>query len=568
VFESLQLAEFGNRIPGLTFEVIAEDGEISIEALTEGLGRPVEAARPLPGLVGFSDEGGPVAESLATIDQVYPISFDASGETLRFVASDGVLSPVAALPEAAVAREEGDSFGQLSGQTSRRQARKENVPAGLRYYDVARDFQAGLQRVVGRSQPGTDRLIEFPGALPAAKAKQLVNAAYQRSLWSSESLSWRIAEIDPALAPGRVVSVPGRVGHWRIESWEWRDSGIELGLHKMPPNMVQKIVADPGEVLAPSDIIATPTLLHAFEVPWSETVSSDARQFYAAVSSISGGWKGAALYGERGGALSYLQPSGRRRSIIGALTSRVEGMDSALFDRWTRLEVGLVSNDFELPCSTIQGLAEGKNRLLIGDEVLQFVDAKPLGFGKWEISGLLRGRGGTEAAALRGHEAGTAVVLLDDKPVLIDRADPAIAEITQMAAIGLADPEPVLSPIANAGLSRRPLTPVHPRAVLDHDGGLSLSWTRRARGAWQWSAAEVPLNEVEERYLAGLGDPDAPLVGWEVSAPRLRLDAASVAKLTIEHMGASIWVRQVGSFAMSDPLVLHVLSPAETGPSQ
>ena len=559
VFESLQLAEFGNRIPGLTFEVIADDGEISLEAITQGIGRPVIATRPLPDLTGFSDEGGSVAASLATIDQVYPISYDASDTTLRAMAAESVAGSVTMLPEAAAALDEGDSFGPQSGQTSKRQARTDNVPIGLRYYDTARDFQAGLQRVDGRAQPNSNRLIEFPGALPAAKAKELANAAYQRSLWATETLSWRVAEIDPSLSPGRIVAVPGRAGYWRVESWEWRDSGVELQLCKIPPDSAPRTVADPGDILAPPDKIATPTLLHAFEVPWSGSGAIDTPEIYAAASSLSSGWTGAALYAEIGGSLSYLKPSGRRRSIFGSLANDAAPADAALFDRRTQLRVELVSPDFQMSGSTMQGLADGENRLLLGDEVLQFASANPITPGIWELSGLLRGRGGTEAAALRGHEAGTAVVLLDDKPVPLDTRDAAMPEMSRIAAIGLADTDPVLSPIANAGISRKPLIPVHPRAVFDVEGYLNLSWTRRARGAWYWPVADVPLNESVERYVVGLGDPDAPVTGWETSEPKLRIDSAALQGLAAQHAGASVWVRQVGSFALSDPLLLHTL---------
>src|SRR3546814_14919305 len=33
VFEDLQLADYGNRIPSLTFEVFADEGEVGIEAI-------------------------------------------------------------------------------------------------------------------------------------------------------------------------------------------------------------------------------------------------------------------------------------------------------------------------------------------------------------------------------------------------------------------------------------------------------------------------------------------------------------------------------------------------------
>ena len=52
VFEGLELADFGNRIPALTFEVIADEAPVTMQALLEPLERPVTLARPLDGLPG------------------------------------------------------------------------------------------------------------------------------------------------------------------------------------------------------------------------------------------------------------------------------------------------------------------------------------------------------------------------------------------------------------------------------------------------------------------------------------------------------------------------------------
>ena len=44
--------------------------------------------------------------------------------------------------------------------------------------------------------------------------------------------------------------------------------------------------------------------------------------------------------------------------------------------------------------------------------MIQFARASAIGGGQWRLEGLLRGRGGTERAALTGHAAGTSFVLL------------------------------------------------------------------------------------------------------------------------------------------------------------
>jgi len=87
-----------------------------------------------------------------------------------------------------------------------------------------------------------------------------------------------------------------------------------------------------------------------------------------------------------------------------------------------------------------------------------------------------------------------------------------------------------------------------------------LGWTRRARGAWTWpDGVETPLGEQAEAYLAGLGNTEQPLLRWELAQPRLELSAATLAQLSSAHPGERLWVRQVGSFAVSPPLLLTTL---------
>lgn len=558
VFEGLQLADFGNRIPALSFEIVADGGEVTLAELVEPLGPPVETARPLAGLAGFSDEGGPLAATLSAVGDVYPLACDAGGAQLTIRAADAIPVEVPELPEAAIDPGE-DGFGAASGQARRRAPDAREIPDGLRYYDTARDYQPGLQRADGRARPGRSRTIEFPGALDAGTARGLANAAAERAGWSRETLAWRIAELDPALVAGSVVRVPGHAGYWRVEAWEWRERGIELELRRLPPGAARQPPADPGQALPAPDLVATPTELVAFEAPWDGLGAGASRRVYAAPSSASGGWTGTALHAEQGGALVPLGGSGTRRSVIGQTTAPLASSPAMRLEQSASVEVELVSVDFALADTTPEALANGANRALVGGEVLQFTQAEPLGAAQWRLSGLLRGRGGTEAAALAGQPAGAPFVLLDDRPIAIDPA--LLGSATALAAIGLADSEPVSAPILNPGLSLRPLVPVHPRSRSDGAGGLVLEWTRRARGAWTWpDGIETPLNEQAEAYVAGLGGTAQPVLRWQLDEARLTLSAALLAQLAAEHAGKPLWVRQAGSFAQSDPLLLMVVA--------
>ena len=207
----------------------------------------------------------------------------------------------------------------------------------------------------------------------------------------------------------------------------------------------------------------------------------------------------------------------------------------------------------------MHALAGGANRLLVGAEILQFAVPTPLGGGRWSLRGLLRGRGGTEQEAMRGHATGTDAVVLD---AAIASLDPEIASgvTPTIAAIGLGDSEPVEAVVQRASRALVPLTPVHPRSVQHGDGSQLLSWTRRARGAWDWrDAVDVPLVEESERYLVGIGAPEAPLASWQVTEPRLLLTAAMRSEIETLWPGRSVWVRQQGTAALSDPLLLDTL---------
>lgn len=558
VFEDLQLADFGNRIPALTFEIFADDGDVSLSQMIDAQDHAVSVAHSLPALAGFSEEGGPLISSLEAIGELYPFSCNASGQTLSISSADDATSEAALLPPPAV-DPTGDSFGTTDGHSRSRQTDLRDVPEGLRYYDLARDFQPGLQRADGRSVPGRNRIIEFPGALAAQDARRLANQAAERAAWGHERLNWRMAELDASLEPGKLVRVPGRRGIWRIEAWEWRETGVELDLLRLPHGPGRTQAADAGEVRAPRDLQATPTYLRAFELPWNGIGAPSDRQIFVAASSGSAGWTGAALFVQDGSILTPAGSTGRLRSVMGNLSASLPPGDPALIDRHNRLEVELVAPDLILSSASLDSVANGANRALLGDELIQFTHARHIEGRRWELTGLLRGTGGTEKAAMHGHPLGTAFVLLDGTPVRIDAALAGAA--TSVAASGIADAEPVYAPIALSGVGQQPLTPVHPQAYLRTSGELQLGWTRRARGSWAWpEAVEVPLVEEAERYRVGVGDTVAPALLWDVSAPHHVLPAAEYAALRTQFPGQAIWVRQIGSQAQSDPLLLHILS--------
>lgn len=553
VFEDLELADFGNRIPALSFEVFADYGTLVLAEVLAGVIEDCDAPLELTGLAGLSCEG-PVGETLAMLDPVFPMDCDA-GERLT-IARESAL-PLIALPPPVVALGDGD-FGGPAGFVRRRGAEAERPVEVLRYYDTGRDYQPGTQRAPGRPLPGQPQAIELPAALDAAAARALIEGAARRGNWARQVLSWRTAQLDPAVVPGAVVTVPGEAGRWRVRAWEWRASGVELSLTRLPPALVgDASAADPGRFNPPPDLALAETVLAAFELPRDGTGDGTTPLLQAAVSSPGAGWTGAALYIDPGdGGLQPLGPSGRARSIMGVATTVLPAAGPALFDRSSSVTVTLVDPAMALASTSLAQLANGANRALLGGELMQFADAESLGGGQWRLTGLLRGRGGSEAA-LASHVAGEAFVLLDGTPVALDAALVGTWPEGRIAAVGLADPAPVLAPIVNRGATLRPLSPVHGRRLPTGDGSLQLVWTRRARGAWTWlDDVEVPLHEASEAYRVEYAVGTAVLASWELTAPELAVPSATWAALAVP--GGTFAIRQSGAYSLSDPLIVPV----------
>lgn len=560
VFENLDLAEFYNHIPALTFEVIADDA-FDLADVIGDLVDDVDAAVPLQAIAGYTCDG-PLSDALQSLGQVIPLQLDAAGEPLvitRERLQDGAI----ALAEAAIAAGD-DAMAPASGFARHRAQPSGPRPAALRYYDVGRDYLPGIQRASGQPLPGEPITVELPAALDAASARAAIERSARRFNWDRERISWRTCELDPSVAPGAIVTLPDVVGRWRVQDWEWREAGVELSLERVAPSGADappQLGSDPGRTVPPLDAPPSATALVAFELPLGPGDSPDAARPVAAVSSASSSWSGAALYADRGdGALHPLGPSGRARNVVGITEAALPAASPLLFDRHAHCTVSLVDPAMPLASASIEAIAAGGNLALVGQEILQFIQATALGDGRWRLQGLLRGRGGTEAA-IGTHDAGEPFVLLDGRHRVLDPATLGLDPARQVIALGRGDPAPVAAPVLLSGITLRPLPPVHPRREVLADGTWRLTWTRRARGGWGWQdGVDVPLVEQKEAYLVTLGPLDAELAQWTLDKPRLDIPPPLLADLMTQAFGETFRVRQQGTHALSEPCPICTLS--------
>ncbi len=555
VFENLQLGDFGNRIPALTFEVIAsEDAQIPLADLLPS--SVAGSDDTLDFALGISDQGGPLISTLSTLDQVYPIALSIDGGRVQLTSRARVPTEPPLLPKEFV------SLDISEGQERFRRRAPANVrePLSLRYYDEQRDYQPGIQSADGRKLSGRTRTVDLPVTMTSSGAKQLVNENAGREKWRREQLLWRINTLDSNTKAGDIVRVPDLEGYWRIESLEWLDRGIELVLDLVPPSGFSPSLGDAGAIVPPIDLPVPQSELRVFELPSNGSIGADPQVIYAALSASSRVWSGAAIFVEEDATLKPIGTSASNRATMGILQQSIGPSAGVLFEPNARLDVSLSAFDLGFESTDLAGIANGKNRLFVGGEVLQFLSATSLGDGQWALIGLLRGRGGTEEFAISGHPAGTEAILINEEIIALEFDNAIAGEAARFAAIGRGDPDPVFAAVLSPGLSRRPIPPVHPRIDISTSNTRKFCWTRRARGQWRWDTLfEVPLAEQEERYEIGFGPVENPFALWSTTSPSFTLGETELSNLAAVHGGGDLWVRQIGTYSASPPCLLMSL---------
>lgn len=220
-------------------------------------------------------------------------------------------------------------------------------------------------------------------------------------------------------------------------------------------------------------------------------------------------------------------------------------------DRRNDIEVELAHAGMILTGADRAALDAGANLALVGEELLQFAAAEPLGGARWRLSGLWRGRRGTEAAIGTQVPGDRFVLIAADALTGADLPSALIGGEAWVLASGVGDSEPAEARARITGASVVPPSPVRLRASERPDGTTILSWTRRSRAGWRWiDGSDAPLVEERERYRVTVTSAEGRERSIDADMPETVLTASDRATaLTIE-------VRQLGTNGASPPATL------------
>ncbi|MGA1799270.1 phage tail protein [Sphingomonas sp. 4RDLI-65] len=544
VFETLQLADFGNRIPSLTFEVIADDGAVLVSTIARVLAGEVSGTAVLA-VGGFAASGGSVGAVLAMLGQASGAWFAPSGTGLVMRSAAGTTVAVV---------DEGFAVSGKGVRRARAVAAIETVPRTVTvgYYDAARDYQAGLQRARRPGAGMRDVSVDVPAVLAAGAAKTVAEAMLARAEAGRVRRTVAAGFAAMGMAPGACVTVAGEGGVWRVADVSIEGMVTTLGLVSLVTASVPA-TATSGRVSGAVDAVIGATILRAVELPGLEDAPLSAPRMTVVAAGEGAAWRQAALLYSMDDGVSWVAAGATAApAVLGTIAVVASGASATLVDRHGAFEVVLAHADMDLGDADAAALDRGVNLALLGDELVQFGRAEPLGAGRWRLSGLLRGRRGTEAeAGLQG--VGDRFVLIEAEAVrTFDLPLAALGREIQVMASGVGDATPVETRCTMRGASVVPPSPVHLGWRGEADGSAVVRWTRRSRAGWRWiDGVDAPLAEESEGYRVTLTT-GTDVRDVDVGVPSIVLSAA-------ERVGpVAVVVRQRGMFGESLPAELIV----------
>jgi hypothetical protein len=537
VFENFELAQFGNRIPFMTIEVIADvDAPTVADVLGDAAGGAI-AAGGSQTIAGYAAYGASVRTAVEPLVDCFDVRLFDDGVQLRSPSSEGAVT---------IGDEEfGNSAdGSKAPRIQREQLPVRSVPSALRlsYYDPDRDYQAGEARAVAGEQSGTEVQQQLPAVLSASDAKGLVGQMLARQWAERDRLTLRLPPGRMALEPGSIVELELAPRRWTVDNCTL-DAFVAIVELRPCYEAPEAVAADAGRIAANSDVVEAGVALALLDVPDVLGLATDRPTLLLAGSSASPGWRARSVTISGAGQALAVQTA-RRKSMLGQAVTALGDGSPYLIDDMNAVEVALVDADQWLTSCTDDALTQGTNLAVVGGELLQFGEAISLGGGRFRLVRLLRGRGGTEGA-MSGHAAGDAFCLVQ-RDALQAVALPAWLGGCVLTAT---DRSGASGTAVVAATALRPFAPVNLQAVLE--GDLALAWTRRSRSGAGWlDAVDVPLGETREQYRATLTG-TAYSIELLCEGPTVTIEAAELTQLGTGPV--AIEVRQLGDWAASPP---------------
>lgn len=449
----------------------------------------------------------PTRQVLANLQTAYFFDSSEAGK-IAFISRGG--APVARIPYDALGASEGDDLVEPLPKTLRNDIETPAV-VSVRYSNVDDDYQDGTEsgdRML--TQSAEIQTVEVPLVLAPADAKRIA-AVITASLVSGSMTVGPIALTSEyaRLQPADVILLEDHDGTvYRVRLTKKTEAALRIELEGElddPTALSASGVTDGTSSSSNTVRAAADTEMLLLDIPILRD-ADDVPGFYGAFTA-EGKWPGASFRRSPDGVvfeeLFRVTDRGAFGATIDALGNWTGGN---MFDEVNSVEIDIGDQQTESFTRDQLLASRAAGAYLIGNEIIQARQATLVGAGRYVLSGLLRGRRGTEQFST-GHVTDERAVVLRAagmRRVEHQAADIGLTRKYKAITLGKALSSATAEPFVDTGVALKPFAPVHLRALRDASSGdITFSWTRRTRLATRFVGSmgiNAPLGESVELY--------------------------------------------------------------------
>ena len=510
VFKNFSVADYGNRIPNLTFEITNGVNKLNdiIYEIKGNAGLP-DSQCEIDGMgievPGITITGSTYREQLEQLQSVYLFDGVERFGKVVFRQRD-FTDPIEISLDDFGTSEAGSESGEAYTVT-RKNEKELPKTVSLTYVSSEKDFQSvttsmSKQNTVSRSETKVSLNLVMTNMWARSVAETLLYEAWINQTSYEFSLPHKYA----FLCPGDVL---------RLNFQTRQPYCMVTKTNYGAPGMVKISAVDIGKTTflqfnrsTDPDINggtikpATPVYYQFLDIPKlpTDTLQDDEHIYFAANAER---YYGGRVFKETGTSEYEVLLPYAGASTIGRAASVLPAAQTNYFDMNSYVDVVVFGGE-QLVSRTRTDVLNWMNAALLGDEIIQFLTATLIGTNTYRLSGLLRGRAGTEDK-VSGHVIGDRFVYLGSsiKAMSILRSDWYAAKNYKVGQSTV----PVIGDIVQSttftcnGIAALPYSVCHAKGVRNASGDLTASWKRRTRGDGSWkSYSDVPLSEVSEKY--------------------------------------------------------------------
>ena len=336
-------------------------------------------------------------------------------------------------------------------------------------------------------------------------AERRAEISLQDAWASRESADFALGPRQLAFTPGDVVALTIDGRRRLLELREITDTAHRaVNARSIDPEVFELPLAPPRRRIVTLPPAAGPVQAVTLDLP---AFGSDSPTVLR-IAVCADPWPGPVAVWRSGDGLAFQRAALMvAPSIVGQTLDALPAGSTRGIDRFGKFRVRLIHGSLSSVSDNVLSGGANAAALQRADgawEVLQFAHAELVGERTYELSRLVRGRGGSEWAMGNPLDAGATFVLLGAHVVPLASGLSELGRLMQLRVVAAGrdhgDATASALSVRPSAVALRPLSPVHLRARRSV-AGVTFDWVRRTRAAaGSWVIRTVPLGEESEAY--------------------------------------------------------------------